>query len=103
MTQPKPFSPEMLAERWDCSAETVRNLIRRNELPAFRVGKMMRIRADVVGDYECGKLASGDCGEDTASIGAMPTGTEPVFIGGMFLVWTMKSRFDRFSEPRVTS
>lgn len=40
---PPPFTPDMLAERWQCSAETVRQLIKRGELRGFRVGRMMRV------------------------------------------------------------
>lgn len=34
----RPFTPEALAERWDCSAETIRQMIHRGELAGFRVG-----------------------------------------------------------------
>lgn len=32
MDQRPPYTPEKLAERWSCSAETVRAMIRRGEL-----------------------------------------------------------------------
>jgi excisionase family DNA binding protein len=51
----KPFTPESLAERWSCSAEMVRQMIHRGELPAFRLGggKLFRIQATEVERYEC--------------------------------------------------
>ncbi len=50
----KPFTPEILADRWQCSAETVRQMVARGELRGFRVGRMIRIPADAVEDLECG-------------------------------------------------
>lgn len=49
----KPFSPESLAERWDCSAEKVRQMVHRGELNGFRLGKLIRIPAIEVERYEC--------------------------------------------------
>lgn len=56
----KPFTPDTLAERWRCSAETIRAMIRRGELPAFRIGRMMRIPADVVDAHEAKGWADQD-------------------------------------------
>ena len=50
----RPFTPDTLAERWRCSAETIRGMIRRGELPAVRIGRVMRIPADVVDAHEAG-------------------------------------------------
>ena len=48
MIDDRPFTPETLAARWNCSPETVRQMVHRRELPAFRVGRLIRIaRADV--------------------------------------------------------
>ncbi|QOL82349.1 excisionase family DNA-binding protein [Pseudooceanicola spongiae] len=44
----RPFTPDGLAERWGCSGETVRNMIRDGMLPAFRVRRMYRIRPEIV-------------------------------------------------------
>lgn len=52
MGVPKPFTADMLAERWECSAETVRQLYKRGELRGFRVGRMIRIPLDAVEEYE---------------------------------------------------
>ena len=49
----QPYTPETLAERWDCSAEKIRQMCHRGELPAFRLGKLIRIRAIEVERYEC--------------------------------------------------
>ena len=58
MSDQRPYSPETLARRWGCSAHHIRNMINRGELPAFRLGgKLMRIRAEVVEEFEqCGGL-----------------------------------------------
>ncbi|WP_170507446.1 helix-turn-helix domain-containing protein [Ruegeria arenilitoris] len=34
------FTPKQLAERWDCSVQTVRDAISSGELPHFRVGRL---------------------------------------------------------------
>lgn len=62
----RPYTAEMLAERWECSAETVRQMIRDGRLPAFRVGRMMRVTQRVVEQYECGIAAL--AGVETAII-----------------------------------
>lgn len=41
----RPYTPEALAERWQCSAETIRAMCRQGRLPHFRSGRMIRIRA----------------------------------------------------------
>jgi excisionase family DNA binding protein len=46
--QPKSFSPDNLAARWDCSAQHIRDLVQRGQLPAFRVGRLIRIPAEAV-------------------------------------------------------
>jgi excisionase family DNA binding protein len=49
----KPFSPETLAERWNCSAEKVRQMVHQGELGGFRLGKLIRIPAIEVERIEC--------------------------------------------------
>src|SRR5690554_1322186 len=51
----RPYTPETLAERWDCSAQHVRRLISQGQLHAFRVGRLIRIRPEWVEEYECRK------------------------------------------------
>ena len=46
------FTAESLAELWGVSAATVRTLVRKKELKAFRVGRQIRIRPEAVLDYE---------------------------------------------------
>ena len=66
----RPFTPETLAERWMVSDETVRQLIKRGELRAFRVGRMFRIPADAVEEYEtCQNTASDASTGDLSSHG----------------------------------
>jgi excisionase family DNA binding protein len=65
----KPFSPQSLAERWGCSAEKVRQMVRRDELAGFRLGKLIRIAAIEVERYECLNTAS----SSTESNGPSPT------------------------------
>lgn len=72
MTRPtpaaiRPLTPEMLADRWLCSAETVRQLVKRGDLHGFRVGRMIRIPMVAVEEYEaCQNIASG--GSTAASL-----------------------------------
>lgn len=41
-----------VAARWMVSEATVRAIIRKGELPAFKVGRSFRIRCDAVEAYE---------------------------------------------------
>ncbi|WP_420645920.1 excisionase family DNA-binding protein [Yoonia vestfoldensis] len=63
----------MLAKRWECSAETVRQMIRDGRLPAFRVGRMMRVTQQVVEQYECGTIGSGGLRAASSSCGTNQT------------------------------
>ncbi|WP_108223440.1 helix-turn-helix domain-containing protein [Cereibacter johrii] len=58
MSDARPFTPDMLADRWGCSAETVRQLVKSGRLSGFRVGRMIRIPARSVEDYECASIGS---------------------------------------------
>ena len=51
--QPRPYSPETLADRWGCSSEKIRQMCRQGELAAFRLGKLIRIPANEVERVEC--------------------------------------------------
>ncbi|WP_082024675.1 excisionase family DNA-binding protein [Mameliella alba] len=71
--RPRPFTPDTLAERWACSAETVRQMVKRGELPGFRVGRLFRIPVNAVEEYEeCQTSASDGSGADFASTGPTP-------------------------------
>lgn len=52
----RPFTPETLAERWECSAETIRLMCRNGQLASFKVGKMYRIPAASVDAHESTKV-----------------------------------------------
>lgn len=66
----KPYSPATLADRWGCSAETVRQMCRRGDLRWFPVGgKLIRIPASEVERVECQNTAS----SGTGASGALPT------------------------------
>lgn len=53
----RPFTPATLAKRWACSERHVRNLIARGQLPCFRIGTLLRIRAEDVEAFERGEPA----------------------------------------------
>jgi excisionase family DNA binding protein len=68
----RPLTPEMVAARWDCSANHVRNLIRRGELRAFRVGsRLLRVKPEAVEEFErCQETTgSGDLTDGSSSHG----------------------------------
>ncbi|WP_444460431.1 helix-turn-helix domain-containing protein [Rhodobacter capsulatus] len=70
----RPFTPDTLADLWGVSPQTVRNLIHRRELRAYRVGRLLRIKPDAVEEYErnaeqCPTSASDACEADIASTG----------------------------------
>lgn len=68
----KPYSPETLAERWECSAEKVRLMCRDGTLASFRLGKLIRIPATEVERIECLNTAS----PNTEENGQSPSGME---------------------------
>lgn len=56
---PKPFTPQSLAARWDCSAEKIRAMVRAGDLRAARLGpKLIRIPVSEVERIECQTTAS---------------------------------------------
>ncbi|WP_143092441.1 helix-turn-helix domain-containing protein [Sulfitobacter brevis] len=67
--QKRPFTPETLAARWDCSAETVRQMVHRGDLSAFFVGRMIRIPHHYVEAYECQRSQSAGSAEVSAFTG----------------------------------
>lgn len=54
------FTPDQLAERWNCCANTVRKTILEGQLKAFRVGRLLRIPADAVLEFEQLQNGNGD-------------------------------------------
>jgi excisionase family DNA binding protein len=69
----RPFSPETLGERWACSAQTVRLMVRRGELAAFKLGKLYRIPASEVERVECQNIESSNTEANLASPGRAPS------------------------------
>ena len=68
----RPLTPEMLADRWLCSAETVRQLVKRGDLRGFRVGRMIRIPMGAVEEYEaCQNIGSAGSTDGMSSPGTM--------------------------------
>ena len=62
------YTPETLAERWHCSPRHVRNLTKRGELRFFKLGgKLLRIPADAVEEYECLNTPSANIEGDSPS------------------------------------
>ena len=49
----RPFTPESLADRWECSAEKIRKMVRSGEIASFKLGKLIRIPAVEVERIEC--------------------------------------------------
>jgi excisionase family DNA binding protein len=49
----RPYTPETLAERWECSPAIVRRMLKAGELRGFKLGdKLWRIPASVVDEFE---------------------------------------------------
>ena len=64
------FTPETLAVRWQCSAQHIRDLVAKGELPSFRVGRLIRISVESVQELECQT-------SDQSSFGAHGTPSGP--------------------------
>jgi predicted DNA-binding transcriptional regulator AlpA len=57
------YTPETLAEHWKCSANLIRNLIRRGELDGSKYGnKLIRITAAAVAAYEEANIVGAERG-----------------------------------------
>jgi len=66
------YTPETAAERYGCSANHIRNLIKRGELRAFRLGpRLIRIPEDALEEYEQCQM------KNTASEGSRADGLFP--------------------------
>lgn len=53
MVDERPFTPETLAKRWQCSSASIRHSLRTGQLSGFRLGdKLWRIPAAVVREQE---------------------------------------------------
>lgn len=69
-----------LAVRWGCSGETVRQMCASGRLPAFRVGRMWRIPAAAVEEYECGTIGSDGSRDGSSSHGQTTPAPADVFV-----------------------
>jgi excisionase family DNA binding protein len=67
------FTVATLAAKWQCGQSTVRKLIDRGELTAFRIGTGIRISAEEVGRYECHNTRCSDSVADTPLSGETST------------------------------
>jgi len=64
------LTPQQLADRWQCSESHVRNMVRRGELPAMRLGgKLLRFRLEDVEEFECQTGGSQGSTESSVSPG----------------------------------
>lgn len=72
MSRAAVYTPATLAERWACSERKIRLMIERGELPAFRLGKLLRISKEAVESIECQDGASLDCEANSSSHGMTP-------------------------------
>jgi excisionase family DNA binding protein len=61
--KPRAFTVATLAKRWSCSTQHVRNLISRGELRCCRIGRLIRIPAEIVHEFEERGLHGGASGE----------------------------------------
>lgn len=76
---PTVLTPAMLAERWQCSEQHIRNMIERGNIPSFKIGdKLLRIRREHVEAYECQTGDLPDSGGNSASPGKMSEGSGDV-------------------------
>ncbi|WP_152612544.1 helix-turn-helix domain-containing protein [Leisingera sp. ANG-M7] len=73
MEPARPFSADTLAERWGCSAESVRQLARQGAIRYFRVGKMYRFPKSAVEEFECQTSGSDASAAASASTGTTRT------------------------------
>ena len=73
----KPFSTETLAERWDCSTQHIRDLVNSGDLPAIRIGRLIRIPARIVEEYETCSTVSLDTEENGQSGSPTAAGYQP--------------------------
>jgi excisionase family DNA binding protein len=48
----KIFTPQELADRWGCCPNTVRNAVIEGRLRGFRIGRLIRVPAAAVDEFE---------------------------------------------------
>lgn len=72
----RPYSSQELATRWNVSSQHVRDLIRVGAIPHFRVGRLIRIPARAISEYEnaCLTIGSNSTAENSTPSGQVRTG-----------------------------
>ncbi|WP_083903063.1 excisionase family DNA-binding protein [Octadecabacter antarcticus] len=77
----RPYTPDTHADRWQCSAETIRQLIKQKRLVAFRLGRLFRIPAQSVKDFEQCQTSQLETSEvASACIGGNQTENGPALV-----------------------
>lgn len=69
----RPYTPESLADRWACTSKHIRDLCHKGTLSFFKLGKLYRIPAAVVDEFERGTVC--ESGEEPMGGG---TGLRPM-------------------------
>lgn len=69
MNSPTAYTVAKLAARWECSTGVIYRLIDDGKLACFRVGNLIRIRAEEVERFECQTTQSKASGEGSPSSG----------------------------------
>ena len=70
----RPLTLAELAERWQVSVRTLRDLAVRGQLPCFKVGTQYRFRLHDVEAHERGRVRAPDCTEEAIT----PSGRKTV-------------------------
>jgi excisionase family DNA binding protein len=74
----RPYTPQSLADQWGCSPEKVRRMLHDGTLASFRIGKLIRIPAAAVEEYECRMLIESSATEGGSAL-RTPTRSEAAF------------------------
>ncbi|MBC8717498.1 excisionase family DNA-binding protein [Ochrobactrum sp. Marseille-Q0166] len=72
------FTPDTLAERWQCSAQHIRDLVNKKKIPSFRVGRLYRIPYSAVLDYECPTKSDRNYSEENGTQSGMTASKQSV-------------------------
>lgn len=76
---PPVFTPETLAEHWQCSARHIRNLVKEGRLTAFRLGgTLLRIKREAVEEFEASNIETpqGPGSQADSTQGSPPSDTQ---------------------------
>ena len=76
---PNALGTRALAERWACSDQHIRNLIRRGDLPAFQAGRILRVPMTAIEAFEsCGSSNTEESGpSEPKTVAATPPASRP--------------------------